>query len=816
MRTLHQDLRYGIRVLWSSPGFTAGAVLTLALAIAVNTTVFSWIDTILLHPLPGVGDGGRLVTFESVEPTGEGHNISYADYRDYRDTLKLAKVAVSLMPNALSLGEGEQAQRVWGEAVSGNYFDVLRVKPLLGRFFLPEEQGDKPGAYPVAVISERLWRSRFQVDPGVIGRTIRVNRSELTIIGVTPPEFCGATRGLIFEMWVPLMMGPQLHLLDEALLYNRKTRMHNAIARLQPGVTIEQARAEVIAVARQLAQANPLTNENMSATLLPPLKAHGDVRSLLLAPLQILMAMCLVVLVIACVNVANLLLARSTARQKEISIRLALGAGRGRIARQLLTEALLLAGLGALAGLPLATAMVRSLSHLTPTGIGLPVGLELEMNAEVLGFTILICVLAALVSGLSPALHALRPDLNESLKEGGRGGTLGARSQRLRAAFVVSEVALALVALVGAGLFLTNFRNASSMHPGFEPRNVLVSRFYLSTSGYTAEQRTQFCLRLRERLESAPGILGVSYADTIPLGFGLGPAATLQIEGYVPGQSENMTIPRTLVAPGYFRVLRLPLAGGRDFTAQDDGSAAPVLIVNQSFARRYFAGRDPLGRKVRAWGKWFTVAGLVQDSKYYYLSEPPRPYFYAPLQQTSVPAGVAFYVRTAGPPVEALATLRREAAAIDPDAAAFDALPLSEYISAPLFPQKIAASLLSVLGMMSLLLAAVGLYSVMAYAVSQRTHEIGIRMALGAQPPDVLGMVLRQGLVLTAAGLVAGLAAALAATRLVAGMLANVSATDPLIFAAASLFLGLVALPSSYFPARRATKVDPIIALRHD
>lgn len=668
----------------------------------------------------------------------------------------------------------------------------------------------------MAVISERLWRSRFQADPGVIGRTIRVNRSELTIVGVTPPEFCGATRGLIFEMWVPLMMGPQLHLLDEALLHNRKARMHNAIARLEPGVTIEQARAEVAAIARELTRANPLTNDGFGASLLPPLKAHGDVRSLLLAPLQILMAMCLVVLLIACVNVANLLLARSTARQKEISIRLALGAGRGRIARQLLTEALLLAGLGALAGLPLVTAMVRSLSHLTPTGIGLPVGLELEMNGEALGFTVLICVLAALVSGLSPALHALRPDLNESLKEGGRGGSLGARSQRLRAAFVVSEVALALVALAGAGLFLTNFRNASSVHPGFEPRNVLVSRFYLSTSGYTAEQRQQFCLRLRDRLESAPGILGVSYADTIPLGFGLGPGTTVEIEGYVPGQSEQMTIPRTVMAPGYFQVLRLPLVGGRDFTAQDDLNSAPVLIVNQSFARRYFGGRDPLGRKVRAWGKWFTVVGLVKDSKYYYLSEPPRPYLYAPLQQAGVPAGIAFYVRTAGPPAEALATLRREAAAIDPNAAAFDALPLSEYISAPLFSQKIAASLLSVLGMMSLLLAAVGLYSVMAYAVSQRTHEIGIRMALGAQPPDVLGMVMRQGLVLTAAGLVAGLAAAVMATGLVAGMLENVSATDPLIFAAASLFLSLVALPSSYFPARRATKVDPIIALRHD
>ncbi|MCX6638186.1 MAG: ABC transporter permease [Acidobacteria bacterium] len=384
MRTFGQDLRFGIRVLWGSPGFTAVAVLTLALGIAVNTTVFSWIDAVLLRPLPGVGDSSRLVVFETVQPDGEGRNTSYADYRDYRDNLKLVSgLALSLQPNSLSVGEGERAQRVWGELVSGNYFAVLGVRPLLGRFFLPEEQGDKPGAYPVVVIGERLWRSRFSADPGVVGGTVRVNRRELTIVGVAPKEFCGISPGVIYEMWAPLMMGPQLNVIDEGLLFNRRARGINAIARLKPGAAIEQARAEVATVANQLASAHPDTNNGFSATLLPVWKSHSGAQGLLLAPLQILMAMCLVVLLIACVNVANLLLARSTDRQRELSIRLALGAGRGRLARQLLTEALLLAGLGALAGVPMAMWMGQSLLYLAPRGMGMTIGLDIRMNGEV-------------------------------------------------------------------------------------------------------------------------------------------------------------------------------------------------------------------------------------------------------------------------------------------------------------------------------------------------------------------------------------------------------------------------------------------------
>ena len=815
MPTLFQDLGYALRTLRARPAFAATAIFTLALGIAVNSVVFSWINLVLLHPLPGTGDGQRLMVFESVQPDGEGRNISYADFRDYRDHLALSKVTIALWNNALSLGEGEHAERVWGELVAGNYFDVLGVKPILGRFFLPEEQGDQPGAAPVAVISERLWRRQFHANAQILRSTIKVNRRDLTVIGIAPADFYGMSRGVEYEIWIPLTMGPQLNRITEQTLSARPPRMFNGMARLMPGVSIEQARAEAASVARDLATRYPGTNRDFSVTLAKEADA-GGVRNMLLGPLRILMAMCLVVLFIACVNVANLLLAWSVARQTELGIRLALGASRGRIARQLLTESLLLAGLGTLVSVPMGLWMAESMTYLAPVMIGIPIHVDpVPIDWEVLGFTVLVCVAAALISGISPALDAIRPEVNSALKEGGRSGTSSAASLRLRGLFVISEVALALVALIGAGLFIRNFEAAKSIHPGFDAGNVLVSRFYTSMSGYSDDQRKQFCIKLRERLEQAPGVAQVSYADTIPLGFGTGPGARLEVEGYVPTESENMTVGRTMVAPGYFQVLRIPILEGRDFTARDDLHSAPVAIVNEPFARRFFGGRNPVGRRIHAGSRWLTVVGLVKENKYYLLTEASRPYFFAPLAQVGAPQDIAFYIRSSGDPLALIATLRREAAAVDPNAGAFDAMPLADYIGAPLFPQRFAASLMSGLGVMALLLAAVGLYSVMAYAVSQRVHEIGIRLALGARPGDVLGMVVRKGILLTCAGVVTGLAGALAASRLLSGLLVGVSATDPLIFASATLFIVLVALLATYFPARRASRVDPMMALRH-
>ena len=804
MRTLIQDLRYGLRVMHGNMGFTLAAVVTLAVAIAASAAVFSWLDTVWLRPFPGIRDAGRVVAFETVGPEPDSVNISYTDYRDYRDNLKLVSgVAVSLQPNALRIGEGEHARRVWSELVSGNYFEVLGVEAQLGRVFHPDEYGDAPGAYPVAVISDRLWRSQFQADPGVVGRTIPVNRQQLTIIGVTPPEFVGTTRGLRFDMWAPLMMGLELDVMNRWVLEIRQSRGLQAVARLAPGVTIGQAREEVAALASQLAVAYPDTNEGFSATLLTESEAHSGAQDFMLGPLSILMVMCLVVLLIACVNVSNLLSARAASRHKELSVRLALGASRGRIARQLLTEALLLSGLGAALSIPLAMWISPSLLEVFPP-TGLPIWLDIQMNAKVFGFMFLICAASTLVSGLVPALDAMHHEVNETLKESGRSASQSAGSQRTRNLLVVSEVALTLVALVSAGLLLKSFDAASSIDPGFDPRNVQVSRFTLSTEGYTPQERQQFCMRLRERLESAPGTIAASYADMIPLGLGMGPGTELRIEGYMPVRDENMDIDRTLVSPGHFDLMRIPLVQGRDFTTQDDANAPPVMIVNEAFAERFFDSGYPIGRTVRAWGKDFTVVGMARTIKHYQITEAPRPYFFAPVQQTEVPpdgTGIAFYLRTASSPDEALATLRREAAAIDPNVAPLDSMPLAEYIGASLFPQKVAASLLSALGAIALLLVAVGLYSVMAYAVSQRTHEIGIRIALGAQSLDVLGMVVRQGMILTAAGLLAGAALALAGTRLISGVLINVSSTDPLIFTGAALFLGLVTF-AGQLPAR--------------
>ena len=788
MRTLLQDLRYGIRVSLAQPGFTLVAVLTLAVGIAANTTVFSWIDAVLLRPIPGVANGQELAVFETLAPNGEFFATSYPDYRDYRDHLKLLAGLAMANPNSLSIGEEDNAERVWGELVSGNYFAVLGVKPALGRVFSRDEYGDTQGGYPVAVIGHRLWSRRFHGDPSVIGKTIRVNRELLTVVGVAPAEFHGSIPGLVFDLWVPVMMAPQLNLMPEWMLRDRKTRSLAGLARLAPGVTIERARAEVASVARSLAKMDPYTNGGISATLLPVWKGHFGAQGLLLA--------------------------RATARQKEFSVRMAMGAGRFRLVRQLLTESLVLAVMGALAGAPLALWLVQSLAYLTPPS-EFPIAVEVQLNGDILGFTILVCVLACVISGMAPAWHTARADVNEALKQVGRGGTQGLRSQRIRGLLVVSEVALALVAIIGAGLFARSFQLARRIDPGFDQNHVLVSHLYLSTAGYKVPERKLFCQRLRERLQAQPGIAAASYADMIPLGFGGGPWEDLQIEGYQPGSSENMKIYRNVVAPGYFQLLRIPLQDGRDFTERDDEKSQPVMIVSETFARRYFAGRYAIGRRVRGWAQWFTVVGVAKDSKYHTPNEAPQPYFYVPFRQVyRADLGIAFYVRAEGDTNQALSAMRREVRAMDPNAGMFDAMPLVEYTGASLFPQKVAASLLAALGAIALVLAAVGLYSVMAYSVTQRTQEIGIRMALGARPGDVLALLVGQGMALTAGGLLAVVAAAAALTRLASGLLVNVSATDPLIFGGAALFLAVVALAATLVPARRATHIDPNAALR--
>ena len=817
MRTLLQDLRFGLRLLGRSPGFTAVAIFTLALGIAANTTVFSWIDKLLLRPFPGASNQGRLAVLESITqgaPNG-ANQISYIDYLDYRHNLHSISGLALHREDVFTLGDSvTNSQAVWGEMVTGNYFSVLGLKPELGRFFTPAEDGPALGAYPVAVISDRLWRGRFHSNPSAIGQTVRVNRRWLTIAGVTPPGFGGAMPGLAFDIWVPVTMGPELSLLTPRNFVQRGDRKFYALVRLAPGFSLGQSRAETLTFSRHLQAVYPGANRAVTATVLPIWQFHSGAPELLLKPLRILMAICVLVLLIVCANVANLLLARSVARRKELSIRLALGATGGRLSRQLFTETLLLALGGALAGLLFSTWTANLLAALVPH-INAPVALGFDLSGRVLAFTILTCVLATLFSGAAPALYWLRSDVNTSLKEAGRSGARAAHSHRPRNTLVVAEVALATVALAGAGLFLRSFINATRIDPGFNRNQVVLTRFYLGGSGFTNSSLQQFCVNLQDRLRALPGVTAVTYSHYAPLGSSAGPYNTVDVEGYAPAPGESMNVNDYLVAPDYFATLQIPLLEGRDFRSTDDASAPPVLIVNQSFVRRYFHGESPLGRKVRCFGRWATLIGVAHNSKYFDVTEAPRPHFFFPYrQQAGVNGQLYFYVRTTGPESAIEEEMPRQILSTDPNMRAFDVMPLLAWTEVTLLPQKVAADLLTSLGLVSLILAAVGLYSVMAYSVSQRTQEFGVRMALGARPRNVFAEVLRRGAALTAAGLAAGLIATLAAGRLFSPMLVHVTPYDPLTLTATAAFLAAVALLASYLPARRATQLDPILALR--
>jgi predicted permease len=821
-------LKHGLRMMGRNPSFSAVAILTLALGIATSTTAFTWMDSVLLRPMRGVSQPERLVALESVTPGGDFVPNSYPDYRDFRDHLKLLDGVAVTRPAAFSIGQTDHAERVWGEYVSGNFFAVLGVKPEAGRMFAPDEYGDKPGAFPVVVLSDRYWRSHYAADPSIVGKTIRIDQHELTVVGVADAKFHGSMAALAFDLWVPYMQRPVLESVEPWMLRNRQDRAVLGVARLKSGVTIEQATDELRALARRMAVLDADTNAGMSATLLPLWKSPHGPQGLLAGPLRILMGVCILLLAIVCVNVANLLLARSTVREKEFSTRLALGAGRWRLVRQVLTESLLLTVSGAALGLTASHWMSRTLQLFLPPG-QLSLAIDTGLHLRVAMFTAGICVLATVAAGVIPALQSGRTELNSRMNEGGRSGAAGRRRRRIGSILVASEVALALIALVCAGLFARSFEQARQIDPGFDPHGVLLSQFYLATSGYDLEQRKEFCRRLAEKMQSVPGVTDVAYSDGVPLGFEPSWWEDLRVEGYVPAAGENMKMFRNVISPDYLSLMKIPLLDGRNFTEHDDEKSQQVMIVNQTFARRFFAGRNPIGRRVHGWGKWFTVVGIAQDSKYHYLGESSVPYFYVPFRQIyRADMNLAFYVRSSGDPGIVLPALRSKVREIDPSVTVFDAVPMDDFISASLYPQKLAASLLTVLGGLSVLLAALGLYSVMAYSVAQRTQEIGIRMALGARSADVLGLIVRQGMQLTVGGLLVGAVAALGVARSLAALsftnsamgagskLLRGSSTDPLIYLSAAVFLCAVSALAAYVPARRAASVDPMKTLRMD
>jgi len=816
MTGLLQDLRCALRTFRNSPGFTAIAVLTIGIGIGANTTIFSWVRSLMLNPLPGANQPERVVAIESSAPDGEPITTSYLDFRDFRDNLRAVQQVTAYRGYAFSVGDAPDTERVWGEMVSGGVFDLLGVKPEAGRFFSPAERDDAQNSHAVVVISHGYCKSHYDSDAVAIGKTMRINRTPFTIIGVVPEGFHGILAGLDFDFWVPLTMYGQLTHTGTWMLRDRNTRNFMLLARLGPGITLAQANSEVQALAQRMAEADADSNQGIGATILPVWESHFGTQAVLLTPVATLMGCGGVVLLIVCANLANLFLARSTKRLQEFGIRLALGAKPWRLVAQQLTETFFIVIVGSVLGLLLASWLGGALRWLLP-GVAGPVMLAPPLDGQVFGFSAAAAVFVTLLSGLAPALQAARANINEELKQGSRSSLSGLHAHRLRGAMVISEVALAVVALVGAALFMKSFQAARAIDPGFSPEGIALAQFDFSTAGYDAQRTDTFCRRLSEALEHHPGVTAVSYDDSVPLGFHGGNWETLEVEGYLPHPNENMKIYRDLVSPAYFNSMKIPLMEGRDFDWHDDLESQRVMIVNQEFARRFLGKGNAIGHKVHGWGQWFTIIGVARDSKYHRVTENAQPYFYIPIRQIFRPEyGLTFHVRTSGSVDDAITALRREAAAMDPALTLFDAEPMTEYIAASLFGAKIAANLLAVLSSVGLLLAAMGLYGVLAYSVAQRTREFGLRMAMGAKPQDVLGLILRESATLTLFGLLTGIVLAAVSARFVSSQIAGISVLDPLTYGGVGLLLAAVAFVASYVPARRAAKVNPMVALRYE
>ncbi len=810
-----QDLRFGARMLAKNPGFTLAAVLCLSLGIGANTTIFSLASALLLRPTPG-SDPARLVAL------GRGNRLaplSYPDYLTLRDTNKsLSGLAILYEPMPMSFGDGDRSQLVFGEVVSGNYFEVLGIQPVLGRIFLPEEDR-VPGGHPVAVISHNMWQNRLGSDPKLIGRAVRLNAHPFTVIGVAAPGFIGPFITAAIDLWVPAMMLEQAVPGHQIGLNDRSLEFWGPIGRLKPGMTLEQAQAELEAINRQIEQANPppvgqspnpqdrsLKLTRQQGIPLPHWRRYATLMMVLLG------AVVGIVLLIACANVANLLLARASVRRKEIAVRLALGASRMRLIRQLLTESFLLALLGAGAGLVLAFWLNRLFTAFKPpTPPPWTFSLDLRVDAQVLVFTLLLAFVTSLICGLVPALQASKPDLTSALKNE-VGSETRRRRLNLRGGLVVTQIAISLVLLVCAGLFVRSLQRLHTLDPGFRMENGVTLPFRLELQGYDKTKGALFMRQIVERVAALPGVEAVSTVNFLPLGFENRSAAVI-----APGSGEQVERAGLQIIEGsYFRTMGTPLLRGRDFTAQDSASAPTVTIINESLAARLFPGDDALGKQIKDNGQngvIYEVVGIAKDTAYRNVGEESRPVIYRPFAQEYSPT-MSLIARASGDPKALFSQVRREVQALDPNIPTRDLKTLSDHVTFSFWPSRMIATLMGVFGLLGLALASVGIYGVMSYSVARRTREIGVRMSLGAQRADVLKLILKQGMVLTLIGASIGLLLALAVTRLLRSALFGLSATDPITFAIVSLILIGVALVACYLPARRATKVDPMIALR--
>jgi len=817
METLFQDLRVSLRRLRKAPGFTLIAVLSLALGIGANSAIFSLVNTALLRPLP-IERPQELVSLNSATEKGDGEfpAFSHPNYKDLRDRNNTLAGLILYRMAPVSLSNDGVNERVWSYIASGNYFDVLGVRAAMGRVFTPDDDKAK-GAHPVAVITHDCWRQRFGGDVQIVGKSILVNGGSFTVIGVTAPGFRGSEIGYRTEMWFPAMMQKQIEPAND-WLENRDEYNSFVQGRLKPGVTMAQAEANLKSLAADLAREYPKENEGRTIKLSPAGLFGSFMRGPVTGFAAVLMGIVGLVLLLACINLANLLLARATERRKEIAIRLAVGATRARLVRQLLTESVLLALMGGAIGLLLAYWLVDAIMAFKPP-MDIPLSTELHIDHRVLLFTALASLVTGLLFGLLPALQSTRPDLVPALKDEVSVG--GYRRSLLRNGMVVVQVTLSLVLLVCAGLVLRGLQRAQFLNPGFIPRNAVEMSFDLSLQGYDGARAKEFKRQLLDRVRALPGVQHAGLSNFVPLTMNIN-QDTIYIEGQPQERGGNAPTSMTSSAtPGFLRAMGVRLLEGRDFAETDDDTRPRVAVVNETFARRFWPGQSAIGKRFshesdrEPQRQWIEVIGVMQNGKYFSLGEAPTLMVIRNLRQTSG-SFLSMVVRTSSEPKSAIAAIRREFAQLDANLPVYNVKTLVEHMNLPLFPARVAALLLGSFGLLAMLLAAIGLFGVMSYAVSQRTREIGIRTALGARPAEVFRLVVGQGLLLTAIGVAIGLGLAAAGTRLLSGLLYSVNALDPATFSVVTLLLGTVAFLACYFPARRAMRVDPIVALRYE
>jgi putative ABC transport system permease protein len=822
LETLLQDLRFGARMLMKQPGFTLIAIVTLALGIGANTAIFSVVNGVLFRPLPYY-EPERLVMMWAEQPIQQAqlgvtdYSVTNADFVDWRNQNQVFEQMAAMYGHRGNLMGGGEPESVAVLNASSSLFPLLNARLAVGRAFLPEE--DRAGAERVVVLSHGLWLQRYGADPQLIGQKITLDNTAYTVIGVTAPDFQFPHRGELparfkittkVDLYRPLAFTP-------AEMNDRLDDHLAVVARLKPGVSAEQASVNMSAIARRLAEQYPQTNKDRGARLTPlHQQAVGKARTALL----VLLGAVGFVLLIACANVANLLLARAAGRRKEMAIRAALGASRRRVVQQLLTESLLLAIAGGIAGLLLAWRLVALL--LLMASDNLPRAQDIRLDTRVACFTLVVSLLTGIVFGLLPAVQASKIDFGEGLKEGTRGG-VGLLRRRLRGCLIVGEVALALVLLIGAGLLIRSFAQLTEVDPGFDPRGIVMMNVWPQPPKYTNAQANAFHQQTLERVRALPGVEAATMVHPAPLS-GDSRSADFGVEGRPSPTEEPFNAGLRIVSPDFFKTFHVPLINGRLFAESDDAKAPPVVVVNESLARNYFANENPLGKRIVSSGQTYAIVGVVGDVKHSALDEEAKAELYLPMGQSSRrtmtlavrASGDPLAVRASGDPLQIVAAVRGQIRAVDTEMPIFNLQMMERLIDKSVAPRRFNMLLLGVFALVGLALAAVGLYGVMSYTVTQRTHEIGVRMAMGAQTDDVLRLIVGEGLKLTLIGALLGLGGALALTRLLKTLLFGVSATDPLTFIVIAALLIMVALLACWIPARRATKVDPLIALRHE